>query len=159
MARATFRLTIELDKAQFDDDPGGLPRLLRAVAERIEITAADQKVSGSLRDNAGKLIGAYALVHDDEVWQRRMRPPVLDWALDNPRDVFEQAAGLFDKTAKAVTGRSLREENGAIYKGVVALFEDRNRVAHRGKEIEVGVAQTHLKNAEAALDWTAGLVR
>jgi hypothetical protein len=43
--------------------------------------------------------------------------PVLDWALDNPRDVSEQAAGLFDKTAKAVTGRSLREENKAVHKG------------------------------------------
>ena len=85
--------------------------------------------------------------------------PLLDWALDNPRDLSVQAAGLFDKTAKAVTGRSLREENRSVYKGVVTLFEDRNGVAHRGKEIADGVAQTHLKNAEAALEWTAGLVR
>jgi hypothetical protein len=84
--------------------------------------------------------------------------PVLDWALDNPRDVSEQAAGLFDKTAKAVTGRSLREENRAVYKGLVALFQDRNKVAHRGQEIEPSVAETHLIHATEAMAWAAELV-
>lgn len=84
--------------------------------------------------------------------------PVLDWALDNPRDVSEQAAGLFDKTAKAVTGRSLREDNKPVYKGLVALFEDRNKVAHRGKDIDQSVAQAHLVNAEEAMSWAEELV-
>jgi hypothetical protein len=83
--------------------------------------------------------------------------PVLDWALDNPRDVSQQAAGLFDKTAKAVTGRSLREENKPAYKGLEALFKDRSDVAHRGARIHEDVVRAHLANADVALEWTAGL--
>jgi hypothetical protein len=83
--------------------------------------------------------------------------PVLDWALDNPRDVSQQAAGLFDKTAKAVVGRSLREEHKAVYKGIEALFTDRNAVAHRGAEIGEVAMHKHLAHAKFALGWASGL--
>jgi hypothetical protein len=62
----TFRLTIELR------DRRRLPAILRDVADRVEATPPDRKVSGRL-DGASGLIGVFVLVDDDHVWQATMR--------------------------------------------------------------------------------------
>jgi hypothetical protein len=63
---ATFRLTVEVN------DRSRLPAILGEVADRIEATDPGRGVGGTLGDT-GRTIGAYALVDDDEAWQRMMR--------------------------------------------------------------------------------------
>lgn len=58
------------------------------------------------------------------------RTPLLDLVLDNPRDVTVATVVHLDKTARAVSGRSLREENGELWKAANKLFATRNRIAH-----------------------------
>lgn len=58
------------------------------------------------------------------------RSPLLDLVLDNPRDVTVATVVHLDKTAKAISGRSLRDENGVLWKAAIKLFEARNRIAH-----------------------------
>ena len=55
---------------------------------------------------------------------------LLDIVLKNPRDVTLPVASVFDKTSKAVCGRSLREEDAELHKSVGKLFEARNSIAH-----------------------------
>lgn len=54
--------------------------------------------------------------------------------LDHPRDVSMAAISLFDKALLAVGGRSLRVDDKHLFKALTTLFEDRNRIAHRGGE-------------------------
>jgi hypothetical protein len=68
---ATFRLTLELS------DPGQLPKLLRDVADRIETPPPGRGV-GDTVGGAGGAIGAFALVDDDQAWQRTMRAQIRD---------------------------------------------------------------------------------
>ena len=42
------------------------------------------------------------------------------------------ASALFDKGLKSVCGKLLRDEDRSLYNDIVLLFEDRNRIAHRG---------------------------
>ena len=85
--------------------------------------------------------------------------PILDWALNSPRDVSQQAVGLFDKVAEAVTGRSLRLEGKSVYKDLDKLFQDRNAIAHRGSAIEPSEVRSHLRAAEAAIAWADSLLQ
>jgi hypothetical protein len=73
--------------------------------------------------------------------------------LENPRDFSLAAASLYDKGLKAVTGRSLREENRDLYKKVSKLFEDRNAVAHRGQGPSNSVATADVNAAKEAIEW------
>jgi hypothetical protein len=57
---------------------------------------------------------------------------LVDTLFENPRDFSVAAASLFDKVAKAVVGRSLKEEDRALFNQVSDLFTVRNRIAHRG---------------------------
>ncbi len=57
---------------------------------------------------------------------------LLQLVIDKPRDVSLSAVSLYDSPSRIVLGRSLREDNKALYKRLSALFEDRNRIAHRG---------------------------
>jgi hypothetical protein len=56
---------------------------------------------------------------------------LVESLLQNPRDFSLAAIALFDKPCLAVLGRSLKAQDTALYKRVEALFEDRNRIAHR----------------------------
>ena len=58
---------------------------------------------------------------------------MLELLLDNPRDYSLAANALFDKAAKAVTGRSLREEDRPLFNRMSKLFSRRNKVAHHGE--------------------------
>jgi hypothetical protein len=82
---------------------------------------------------------------------------LLAYALDNPADVRQQAAGLFHVAARAITGRSYRDEDNEGWQAVRKLFEKRNRVAHYGEDIsgeDLGVA---LNAASTAITWTRSL--
>ena len=84
--------------------------------------------------------------------------PILAWALDNPREVTQQAVGLYHKMAKAVTGRSLHEEDRGRYKDLAELFEARNAVAHKASEVPSSdILRTFLSAAEFALGWCDSL--
>jgi len=60
--------------------------------------------------------------------------PLLTVLFDKPRVFQEPAKDLFDHIANAVLGRSLRADDGALWKQIVKVFELRNRMAHRGTE-------------------------
>lgn len=60
--------------------------------------------------------------------------PLLTLLLENPRDWSMTASSLFDKAARAICGRSLRDENRNLFKEIDLLFQDRNKIAHKGGE-------------------------
>lgn len=80
---------------------------------------------------------------------------LVDLLLSRPRDFSMAAASLWDKPSSAVLGRSLREEDPALYARVDRLFEDRNRIAH--KALAGLRAEQELRNeiaaAREAVDW------
>jgi hypothetical protein len=75
--------------------------------------------------------------------------------LENPRDWSMSAVSLFDKGLKAICGRSLREEDKNLYKQIDMLFQDRNKIAHRGS---AGISSPealrgYVAAATAAFNW------
>jgi hypothetical protein len=56
--------------------------------------------------------------------------PLLDALFSNPRDYSVAVVSHLDKTAKAVCGRSLRDEDRALYNRADKLFQVRNTIAH-----------------------------
>jgi len=86
--------------------------------------------------------------------------PLVELALANPRDVSMAAASLFDKGCKAVSGKSLREENKDLYKRLERLFRDRNQVAHSGgAELADDALIAHVRTAREAIEWLANQAR
>jgi hypothetical protein len=82
---------------------------------------------------------------------------LVELVLSNPRDVSLAAVSLFDKACKVVIGRSLREENLELYKRVDKLFQDRNKIAHRGgPELADDTLAEHVNTAREALKWLSG---
>jgi len=118
-----------------DADPADLNR-----AVLIAAVACEVKVKESLRQAAKPGV--------DEI---------LEVLFENPRDWSMAAAALFDKAAKAVTGRSLREDDRALYNRVDTLFTRRNRIAHRAKMPTVEEAWDSLHAAVEAFRWLKGL--
>ena len=59
--------------------------------------------------------------------------PLVDFALENPREITITAAGgLFDKLMLATLGRSLRQDDRQLFRDIEALYTVRNRIAHGG---------------------------
>lgn len=83
--------------------------------------------------------------------------PLVDFALDNPRDVSVAAPNLFDKAMHAVCGRSLRDEDRRLFKEVDLLFRVRNGVAHHAHRPEAGEGQRAVKAAVDAFVWLDSL--
>jgi hypothetical protein len=84
---------------------------------------------------------------------------LVELVLSNPRDVSLAAATLFDKGCKAVVSRSLKEENASLYKRVDKLFQDRNKIAHRGGEgLADDVLAEHVATAREVLEWLSTVV-
>jgi hypothetical protein len=54
---STFRLTIDLDSAAFEDDPGELTRCLRDVADLV--APGKEWQSGNIRDINGNTVGMF----------------------------------------------------------------------------------------------------
>jgi hypothetical protein len=65
--------------------------------------------------------------------------------------------GLFDKTAKAIKGKSLRDENKGLYDKVDVLFQDRNKIAHHGIVPTHKIAQGHISAAIDVFEWVKTL--
>jgi hypothetical protein len=82
---------------------------------------------------------------------------LLEIVLEKPREVTLQAASLLDLAAKAVVGRSLKDENRALYRRVIRLFEIRNAIAHRGAVPEEAEARDAIATAGEAMDWLRSL--
>ena len=83
--------------------------------------------------------------------------PLLEFALQNPRDVSVQAAALYDKAAEAVTGRSLRKEDRQLYKGLESLFKHRNAVAHGAVVVQAKQVRADIVAAREAMKWADSL--
>jgi len=60
---------------------------------------------------------------------------LLTIIMKNPRDVTVSVPTHLNKTAGAVSGRSLSEEDQHLFKAAERLFRDRNKIAH-GKEAQ-----------------------
>lgn len=84
--------------------------------------------------------------------------PFVDYVLSNPREVTVSADNLFDKFSLLVCGRSLRTENKTLFVSLKSLFQDRNKVAHRGSRVEsYEVADAHVRTASAVFEWLASV--
>lgn len=86
--------------------------------------------------------------------------PVLNLLLENPRDWSMGAASLFDKAMEAVCSRLLRKEDPALYKDVDLLYQNRNKIAHRGGTglLTDDVLRGHVVSAGQAFAWLDGIV-
>jgi hypothetical protein len=58
---------------------------------------------------------------------------------------------------KAISGRSLKEDNKMLYRDVVLLYENRNKIAHRGGSglSTEDVLREHIASAGKVFDWLA----
>jgi hypothetical protein len=104
----------------------------------IAAVACELKVKQTLRERAG----AEFL-------------PWVELLLNNPRDWSLVALSIFDKAMKAAVGRSLREEDLDLYKMIDKLFQERNRIAHKGGvgAMELTQAFDLIKEARRAIEW------
>jgi hypothetical protein len=71
--------------------------------------------------------------------------PLVRLILDHPRDWSLSASALYNKAMHAALRRSLKAENGPLYKRIELLFEMRNEIAHYGGQKERG----HWNSADA----------
>jgi hypothetical protein len=78
---------------------------------------------------------------------------LLELALRNTRPTV----ALFGKVCKAVTRRSLSEENRPLYNKLDDLFEDRNALAHHGKVPDDVRVTESLSAAREAFGWLDGV--
>jgi hypothetical protein len=78
---------------------------------------------------------------------------LLELVLEHPRDYSLAAAELFAKPMQAITGRSLRDEDRALWKRVDVLFRERNRVAHKGARLSHREARELVASAVEAIEW------
>jgi hypothetical protein len=85
--------------------------------------------------------------------------PLVDLLLENPRDVSLAASSLFDKGMSAVCNRSLLKEDKNLWKQVDLLFQDRNKIAHKGgkRASPDDVLRQHITSAKAAFNWLNGV--
>jgi len=85
------------------------------------------------------------------------RRDLLDYILDNPRDISQQAAALFAATMKVAINRSLQADNKPLFVRIEKLFQRRNAVAHRGARVSIDEAHDLARAAREALVWLSSL--
>lgn len=78
---------------------------------------------------------------------------LLDVLLSNPRDWSLSAAAHFHKPMKAVTGRSLQEDDGPLWKRLEELFRRRNALAHHGERPTEGQSEAAVRTAAEVFKW------
>ena len=78
---------------------------------------------------------------------------LVDILLARPRDFSVALLALFDRPAKVVAGRSLREENKTLYNQVDKLIQTRNAIAHRGEFPSEHVATECVRAGFGAFRW------
>lgn len=108
------------------------PEILLAQAAYWAIWTADPKPGVAV------LLAAMACEsRARDVMAKRVDPemePLLDVLFDKPWIFQRPAIDLFHHVAKAVLGRSLKDDDQALWKQVVRLFELRNEMAHEANE-------------------------
>jgi hypothetical protein len=83
---------------------------------------------------------------------------LVDFALDNPREITITAAGgLFDKLMLATLGRSLRQDDRQLFRDVEALYTVRNRIAHSGLMPDEAEAGRVVRAARRCFTWLDSL--
>ncbi|MGH2682714.1 MAG: hypothetical protein ACRDIX_05725 [Actinomycetota bacterium] len=106
------------------------------------------------------LAAVAAEVKAKRTWEAVVSPetqPLLDVLFKNPRAFPQSAIDLFDKVARAVAGRSLREERRNAYKQLERLFELRNAVAHTAARIDEREARIAVQSVPMAFEWLDSL--
>ena len=84
--------------------------------------------------------------------------PLLDFALDNPREITITAAdGLFDKLMLATLNHSLRKEDKQLFNDVQSLYRTRNAIAHHGRMPNEAEAGRVVRAARRCFIWLDGL--
>jgi hypothetical protein len=83
---------------------------------------------------------------------------LVDFALDNPREIALTAAGgLFDKLMLATLGQSLKRDDKMLFQNIVLLYEVRNRIAHRGTMPDTAEARRVVNAARRCFMWLDNL--
>lgn len=77
----------------------------------------------------------------------------VDLVVNNPRDISVAAANLWHQAMKAATGRSLSEEDGALYKRLGRLISKRNGIVHRDERVDAAGARNLVGAAVEAFAW------
>ena len=75
----------------------------------------------------------------------------------NPREVAQSVSQLLHKPYRAVTGRSLRDDDAPLHDEVELLFKRRNDAAHRGKLPPSDEAFNPVATASRLFDWLNAL--
>lgn len=80
---------------------------------------------------------------------------LVNLLLESPRDWTMTAVSLFGKGLKAICGKSLRDEDRSLYNEIDLLFQDRNRIAHRGgiRVSSDNILRNHIASAKSAFEW------
>ena len=79
--------------------------------------------------------------------------PLLDTFLRKPRIFQEPAIELFGDVAKAVFGRSLKDDDRALWKKIDELFQARNKMAHVADRPSIDKARELVTAANQAMQW------
>lgn len=95
--------------------------------------------------------------HTLQVAASESQEPLVTLLLNSPREYPMAAASLFDKAMFAINQRSVKVEQPHTWKGVVRLFEDRNKVAHGTGDVEWRTVKTHISTAYGVLHWLRGI--
>lgn len=80
---------------------------------------------------------------------------LVELLLERPRDWSLAAVSLFDEHLRLVTGHSLRDDDRELWKQVNSLFQERNRIAHRGARMDGETARMLVDSAVQATEWLA----
>lgn len=117
-------------------------------------------LSRSVRDPQPGLAVLLAAVaceaHAKEILLERANPstrPLLDTLLRKPRIFQEPALELFGEVAKAVLGRSLRDDDRLLWKKIDELFQVRNKMAHIADRPSPEKARELVIAASQAMKW------
>jgi hypothetical protein len=79
--------------------------------------------------------------------------PLLDTLLRKPRIFQEPALELFGEVARAVLGKSLRDDDRALWKKIDELFQARNKMAHVADRPSLEKARELVIAANQAMKW------
>lgn len=147
----------------------GYPTLSAEMAQRVlrdgpdatsSLLAQASYLVRSVRDPQPGLAVLLAAVaceaHVKEVLLERVdsaTKPLLDTLLRKPRIFQEPALELFGEVARAVLGRSLRDDDRALWKKIDELFQARNKMAHVADRPSLEKARELVIAANQAMKW------
>jgi hypothetical protein len=143
-------LTIEMAQEVMENGPSPTRSLL-AQASYLSWSTSDPQPGLAV------LLAAVACeAHAKEILLQRVDPitrSLLDTLLRKPRIFQEPAVELFGDVAKAVLGKSLKDDDRNLWKDIVNLFELRNRMAHVADRPSLERVKELTVAARRAMDW------